>query len=221
MDYLTQANKIVAGEKIYDNIIDAKDKKIVVMGGGDTGADCVGVAHRQGAKCVMQIELLSQPPECRTTDMPWPKYPMILKISTSHQEGGMRHWSVLTKKFIGENGKLKKILCVQVDFSQKDNSGCPVMKEIPDTYFEIDTDLVILCMGFIHPEHNGLIKELSLELDSKGNIKTDTNYSTSIKSIFCAGDMHRGQSLIVWAIYEGRQSAYYTDQYLRGCLKTK
>jgi len=221
MDYLMQSNRCVGnGLKPFptngDGFIDAKGKKVLVIGGGDTGADCVGTAHRQGAKNVIQIEVLPRPPECRTEDQPWPKYPMILKVSSSHEEGGERHWALLTKKFLGENNYVKKILCVKLDFSQKDEKSCPIMKEIPGSEFEIETDLVILAIGFIHPEHAGLLKELGVGFDLAGNVKTDDNYMTSIKGIFSAGDMHRGQSLIVWAISEGRRSAYCIDKFLMG-----
>lgn len=208
LDYLIQANRIFAGEKISaDKLIDAKGKKVVVIGGGDTGADCVGVAHRQGADCVVQIEILSQPAECRTCDFPWPKYPLILKTSTSHEEGGMREWQILTKKFIGENGKVKKLACVKIDSK---------MKEILGSEFEIDADLVILALGFLHPETRGLVEELGIELDSRGCVRTGNNYMTSVKGIFSAGDIHRGASLIVWAIAEARQASHHIDKYLMG-----
>ena len=217
MDYLIQSNKRVSGEKISQgSLIDAKGKRVLVIGGGDTGADCVGTANRQGASCVVQIEVMPKPQECRTEDMPWPKYPMLLKSSTSHEEGGERQWAVLTKKFAGENGQVKKVLCVRAEFPGKDAKGCPIMREISGSEFEIEADLVILAIGFVHPEHEGLLKELKLELDQRGNVKTDTNYMTSKKSVFSAGDMHRGQSLIVWAIHEGRHAAYHVDKYLRG-----
>ncbi|MDD5236236.1 MAG: glutamate synthase subunit beta [Candidatus Omnitrophica bacterium] len=216
MDYLVQANKRVQGGKITrEKIIDAKNKRVVVIGGGDTGADCVGIAHRQGAACVVQIELLPQPAECRTPGMPWPKYPMLLKTSTSHQEGGERIWQVLTKKFFGENGRVKKISCIKVNFS-KDKSGCMALEEIRGTEFEIEADLVILALGFLYPEKKGLLQEFRLELDNRGNIKTDANFMTSVKKVFTAGDMHRGQSLIVWAISEGRRAAHCIDKFLMG-----
>ena len=215
MDYLIQSNKRTSGEKISkDKRIDAKSKKVVVIGGGDTGADCVGTAHRQGASCVTQIELLSQPPECRPDNQPWPKYPMLLKTSISHEEGGERHWSVLTKKFVGEDNKVKKLYCVRVEFD-KDPQGCPLMKEIKGSEFGIETDLVILAVGFLHPEHK-LPKTLGIKLDKRGNIGTDGNFMTSKKGIFAAGDMRRGQSLIVWAISEGRRAAYFIDKFLMG-----
>ena len=219
MDYLIQSNKRVLGEKFpAEKLIDAKEKRVIVIGGGDTGADCMGVAHRQGASCIMQIELFPRPPECRTSDYPWPKYPLLLKNSTSHEEGGEREWSVLTKKFVGKNGQLKKLSCVRVEF-QKDAKGCPVMKEVPASEFEIDADLAILALGFLHPEKHGPIEKLHLELDARGNVKTDENFMTSEKGIFSCGDMHRGQSLIVWAISEGRKAAHHIDKFLMGQIR--
>ncbi len=176
----------------------------------------MGVAHRQGAKRVIQIELLTKPPEIRTDEYPWPRYPLLLKTSTSHEEGGERYWSVLTKRFVGENGYVKKLQCVKVDFSEKDKNGRPVMKEVPGSAFELEADLVILAIGFLHPEHSGLVEKLGLELDERGNVKTDENFMTSRKGIFSAGDMRRGQSLVVWAISEGRKAAYNIDKYLMG-----
>lgn len=217
MDYLTQSNKRIAGNKIpADKLIDAKGKRVLVIGGGDTGSDCVGTAHRQGASCVVQVEVLPKPPEERTATCPWPKYPLLLKTSTSHEEGGERHWTVLTKKFSGQNGKVKKVYCVKVDFSEKDEKGCPVMKEVPGSEFIIDADLVILAIGFLHPKHEGLIKDLGVRLDQRGNVSTDPNYMTSVKKVFSAGDMRRGQSLIVWAISEGRSAAHCIDKFLMG-----
>jgi len=200
MDYLMQTNRLVAGEKMPAiGMISAKDKKVLVIGGGDTGADCVGTAHRQGATCVVQVEVLPKPPECRTCEYLWPKYPAILKTSTSHEEGGIRKWSVLTKKFMGKNGWVKKVLCTS------DGND-----------FEIEADLVILAIGFIHPEHDLLLHELDVEFDKKGNVKTDADYMTSREGVFSAGDMRRGQSLIVWAISEGRRAAYHIDTHLSG-----
>ncbi len=208
MDYLIQANKSSAGENIKDSkVINVKGKWVVVIGGGDTGADCVGTAHRQGASCVVQIELLSKPSENRAQDSPWPEYPALLKTSTSHQEGGERRWQVLTKRFTGESGWVKKLSCVRVD------SSC---QELPGSEFEIKADLVILALGFLHPEKKGLLEEGGFALDSRGNVKTGVGLRTSVKGVFCAGDMHRGQSLVVWAISEGRRAAYYIDKYLMG-----
>jgi glutamate synthase (NADPH) small chain len=217
MEYLVQSNKKIAGQAIsQEALIDAKGKKVIVIGGGDTGADCVGIAHRQGASCVVQIELLPKPPDYRSCEYPWPKYPMLLKSSTSHEEGGERHWAILTKRFVGEAGGVEKISCVKVEFGQKDCQVMPAIKEIPASGFEIEADLVILAVGFLHPQARGLLKDLGLELDAGGNVKTDNNFMTSQKGVFSAGDMRRGQSLVVWAISEGRQAAHYIDKFLAG-----
>jgi glutamate synthase (NADPH/NADH) small chain len=217
MDYLIQSNRRVAGENFAkDELIDAKGKKAVVIGGGDTGADCVGTAHRQGAACVVQIELLPAPPECRTQEYPWPEYPLLLKSSSSHEEGGELYWSVMTRRFIEEKGFIKKLSCVKIEFVATDNKNCPAMKEIPGSEFAIEADLVILAMGFLHPEHSGLLADLDVEFDERGNVKTDQNHMTSVKKVFSAGDMRRGQSLVVWAISEGRRCAHFIDKYLMG-----
>ncbi len=217
MDYLIQQNRVNAKDKISTkDRITAKGKRAVVIGGGDTGADCVGTANRQGAKCVVQIELLEQPPECRPEGCPWPAYPLLLKTTSSHEEGVERKWSILTKKFVGEKGKVKKLSCVEVEFSEKDDKGRPIMKEIAGSEFEIEADLVILAIGFVHPDHNGLLSELGVEFDLRGNVKTDESFMTSKKAVFSAGDMRRGQSLIVHAISEGRKAAYNIDRFLMG-----
>ncbi len=218
MDYLVQSNRRVAGESIpAEELIDASGKKVVVIGGGDTGSDCVGIANRQGASCVVQIELLEQPSECRMEDQPWPTYPMLLKTSSSHEEGAERRWAVLTKKFVGDKrGNVKKLECVQVEFGKTDERTCPVMKEVPGSAFEVEADLVVLAMGFIHPEHDGLLEEAGVDLDERGNVRTGDNYKTSADKIFSAGDMRRGQSLVVWAISEGRRAARDMDIYLMG-----
>lgn len=217
MDYLIQSNKIVAGAKIpFDKLIDARNKRVVIIGGGDTGADCLGLAHRQGASYVIQIELLAQPPSCRIENFPWPKYPLLLKQSSSHQEGGERDWAVLTKRFSGQKGRIEKLDCVRVEFSKKDPKSCLVIQELPGSEFTVKADLVILALGFMHPEKQRLIESLNLELDSRGCVKTDDLFMTSAKGIFSAGDMHRGQSLVVWAIDEGRKAAGCIDQFLAG-----
>jgi len=215
MEYLTQSNKRMSGEKFTGEPIDAKGKKVLVIGGGDTGADCVGTAHRQSAACVLQIEVLPRPPDCRTETMPWPQYPMVLKTSTSHEEGGIREWAVKTKEFIGTHGRVEKISCVRLDFSQKDDAGCPMMKEIAGSEFEIEADVVILAVGFLHPEQ-GLLEKFEIEVDSRKNVKTDDDFQTSVKKVFSAGDMRRGQSLVVWAISEGRLCARAVDEFLMG-----
>jgi glutamate synthase (NADPH/NADH) small chain len=215
MEYLTQSNHRVAGAKVpADQVIDAKGKKVVVIGGGDTGSDCVGTAVRQGADCVVQIELMPRPGEERPAHQPWPLYPMLLKTTSSHEEGGDRHWSVLTKEFKSQNpaspaggSKVKSLVCVKVDEK---------LKEIPGTEFEIPADLVLLAMGFIGAEKTGLLADLGVEFDQRGNVKTGEDYMTSIKGVFAAGDLRRGQSLIVWAISEGRRAARAVDLFLMG-----
>lgn len=200
MDYLAQSNKRVSGENIPRNqLIDAKDRKVVVIGGGDTGSDCIGTAIRQGASCVVQLEILPKPPDKRHPEkFPWPSYPVVLKTSLSHEEGADRHWSVSAKRFAGEVGSVKRIVCYKADSS---------MNEIPGTEFYLEADLVILAMGFMHPEHHGPVGELGIRLDRRGNVKTDGSYATSAKKVFACGDSRRGQSLVVWAIAEGRACA--------------
>jgi len=217
MDYLMQSNKRVSGEKIAeDSLIDAKGKSVVIIGGGDSGADCVGTAHRQGASCVVQIEVMPRPAECRSKEQPWPKYPLLLKVSTSHEEGGERHWAVLTKRFVGKNGLVKKLSCVKVEFVKAADKACPVMKEITGSEFEIKADLVIIAIGFLGPQRSGLLEDLSVKFDNRGNVLTGDNYMTSVEKVFSCGDMRRGQSLVVWAIAEGRRCAYSMDRYLMG-----
>jgi len=196
MDYLVQANK-------KKEEITAKGKKVVVIGGGDTGADCVGTAHRQGAARVTQIEILPEPPQERPASQPWPRY---FRSLNSYDHEVMRLWSAATKSFRGMEDEVRGLRCIRVDGQ---------LKDIPGTEFEIEADLVILAMGFLHPEHNGLLAEIGVEFDARGNVKTDGNYMTSLKGVFSAGDMRRGQSLVVWAIYEGAQAAEAIDRYLK------
>jgi len=218
MEYLTQQNRVVAGEEVpTDERITAQGKRVVILGGGDTGSDCLGTAHRQGARMVHQFELLPKPPLERTADMPWPTWPMILRTSTSHEEGGIRDYSINTKRFSGGNGHVEKLHGVRIEFGRPDpETGRRPMKEIGGSEFELDVDLVLLAMGFLGPERNGVIGELELELDGRGNVKTDGDYRTSKPGVFAAGDMRRGQSLVVWAIAEGREAARSMDQFLMG-----
>jgi glutamate synthase (NADPH/NADH) small chain len=217
MDYLSQSNKRVAGDVISGGaLIDAKGKKVVVIGGGDTGSDCVGTAYRQGAVCVVQIEVMPMPPECRTDEHPWPRYPLILKTTSSHEEGASRNWSVMTKKFVGEKGKLQKLSCVKVEFEKSGPNACPVMKEVPGSDFDIEADMAVLAVGFLGPVQEGLLAEFGVELDKRGNVKTGEEYKTSVDKVFAAGDMRRGQSLVVWAISEGRRAAHNIDKFLMG-----
>lgn len=214
MEYLPQANKVQEGDKV-ENQINAKGKHVVILGGGDTGADCIGTANRQGAKSVTSFELLPQPPDERPSDNPWPQWARIFRMAPAHEEGGERLYSLLTKKFTGENGVIKKLHAVKLDWIAQP-SGPPKMQEIAGSEFEIDADLVFLAMGFLGPEKNPLFEKLGIELDQRTNVKADANKMTNVPGVFVAGDMTRGQSLIVWAIAEGRTAARGVDQWLMG-----
>ena len=217
MDFLSQQNDMVAGKTISkDILISAKGKKVLVIGGGDTGSDCVGTSNRQGATSVHQLELLPQPPVNENKQLTWPNWPMKLRTSSSHQEGCERQWSILTKSFEGnENGEVTKLICVEVEW-KKNEDGSMKMIEVEDSEFEIEADLVLLAMGFIHPIHEGLVNNLSLKLDNRGNVETDEiSFKTSSDKVFVAGDCRRGQSLVVWAISEGRKCAERIDNFLK------
>jgi glutamate synthase (NADPH/NADH) small chain len=214
MEYLPLQNKRNAGDEIpNDRFISAKGKKVVILGGGDTGADCLGTVHRQGAKEVRQYELLPRPPEMRSDADPWPTYPMIYRTSAAHEEGGLRDYSISTKHLSGENGVLKKLHGVRVEFVPE--NGRMAMHEVPGSEFEEDVDLLLLAMGFVGPERY-MLDQLGVELNERGNVKADANKMTSVPGVFTAGDMTRGQSLIVWAIMEGRAAARGIDRYLTG-----
>ena len=227
MQFLKQQNKLVAGSdplakkdiesNILDELISAKGKNVVVIGGGDTGSDCVGTSNRQGAKSVTQFELLPKPPEKRSDSMPWPTYPMVLKTSSSHEEGCERQWAIATKEFIGDNnGNLTGIKTVELDW--KIENGRPAnFIERAGSEKILDCELVLLAMGFVAPEKKGLIDQLEIELDERGNVKaSEKEYKTNIHKIFTCGDMRRGQSLVVWAISEGRECARKVDEFLMG-----
>ena len=217
MDYLTQQNRVNAGDHIPpEQRITAEGKRVAIIGGGDTGADCLGTVIRQGAKEVYQIELMPKPPlERDELTQPWPTYPMILRTSSAHEEGGIREWSINTKWFEGdEHGNVKRLHAVRLEW-YTDSSGRRQFREIPGSEFSLDVELVLLAMGFLHPQHDGLLDSLGVEYDERGNVKT-MNYATSVPGVFAAGDMRRGQSLIVWAISEGREAAHYVDKYLMG-----
>ena len=217
MEYLTQQNRLLAGQTIDPSErISAEGKRVVILGGGDTGADCLGTALRQGAEVVHQFELLSEPPEKRRSNNPWPQWPMILRSSPAHEEGGVRDYDILTKSFTGRNGQLEQLHAVRLDWSQFDENGRPIMQEIDGSEFDVDADLVLLAMGFLHPEHKGMLEDLALELDPRGNIKADENKMTSRPGVFTGGDASRGQSLVGWAIAEGREVARGVDSYLMG-----
>ncbi|MBI3610211.1 MAG: glutamate synthase subunit beta [Nitrospirae bacterium] len=215
MDYLTQQNKINAGDAIDPAMrITAKDKRVVIIGGGDTGSDCLGTAHRHGAKEAYQFELLPQPPPARAESTPWPLWPMMLRSSHAHEEGCKREWSVSTQRFSGRNGRVNRLHAVRVEM-KTDAAGRTQFVEMPDTAFDLDADLVLLAMGFTGPVKEGLLMDLGVRLDPRGNVAVDENQMTSVEGIFAAGDMKRGASLIVWAIREGRDAAKGIDQYLR------
>ncbi|MDO8751246.1 MAG: glutamate synthase subunit beta [Dehalococcoidia bacterium] len=218
MEYLTQQNRLVAGEKAPSRArITAEGKRVVILGGGDTGADCLGTAHRQGAEVVHQFEILPEPPSARPADNPWPYWPLVLRLSAAHEEGGLRDYAISTKRFSGRNGRVQKLHAVKVEW-QRDATGRFAMKEIPGTDFEVEADLVLLALGFTHPE-NYLLKGLGVELDPRGNAKAGPDMMTSVPGIFAAGDLRRGQSLVVWAIAEGREAAHHLDKYLMGSTK--
>ncbi len=225
MDFLTQQNRRVSAKEVKAENIWASDKNVVVIGGGDTGSDCVGTSNRHRAKSVTQFELLPKPPESRHTYMPWPTYPMILKTTSSHEEGVKRHWAIATKEFISdENGKLKALKIVDLEWKFSADKKPAKYEEVPGSETEIPCELALLAMGFVHPQHEGMIEEIGIELDDRGNVKaSEKNYQTSIPKIFSAGDMRRGQSLVVWAISEGRECAKKVDEYLMGysLLETK
>ncbi|MEO5782112.1 MAG: FAD-dependent oxidoreductase, partial [Ginsengibacter sp.] len=216
MDFLTQQNNRVAHKKIEVADIFATGKNVVVIGGGDTGSDCVGTSNRHKASVVTQFELMPKPPGDRTHFMPWPTYPMILKTSSSHEEGVQRHWAIATKEFIGdENGNLKALKIVDLEWKFSEENKPAQFIEIAGSETELPCDLALLAMGFIHPQHEGLLNQLEIELDERGNVKATENlYHTNIQKIFTAGDMRRGQSLVVWAISEGRECARKVDEYL-------
>ena len=208
MDFLAQQNRRIAGEDVTDNrTILAGGKHVVVIGGGDTGSDCVGTSIRQGAASVTQLEVMPKPPEMEDKALSWPNWPLKLRTSSSHLEGAERDWSVATKAFTGDNGRLTGLELVRNEWKQNEN-GQFSMVELPTTEFHLKADLVLLAMGFVHPKHDGLLSQSKLKKDEKGNLLADTkNYLTSERSIYAAGDARRGQSLVVWAIREGREAA--------------
>ncbi len=218
MDFLPQQNRRVAGDKLdRDSEILATGKHVVVLGGGDTGSDCVGTSHRQQAASVTSIELLERPPEERDSSTPWPMWPLMFRSSSSHDEGGEREYALLTKRFVGEAGRVKELEAVEVRFGDPDASGRPRMEEVEGTLHRRPAELVLLAMGFVHPVHEGLVDGLGIEKDPRGNVLADTRgYATSEPGVFAAGDCRRGQSLVVWAISEGREAARAIDSYLMG-----
>ena len=215
MDFLELSNKRVAGDDVDFSNFNLKSKKVIVIGGGDTGSDCIGTSNRLGAKLITQIELLAKPPTNRTKKNPWPNWPMVLRTSSSHEEGCEREWSILTKRFVSNDGiHLSGIEIVEVTW-ELDNAGKVQMVEKADSLRIIPCDFVFLAIGFLHPLYDGMLKELNIDLDVKANVSAK-NYHTNVPGVFTAGDMRRGQSLVVWAISEGREAAVAIDTYLMG-----
>jgi len=216
LELLGQQNAILCGEKVSESeMISAKGKHVVVIGGGDTGADCIGTSRRHGAASVTQIELLCAPPSERAKNNPWPTWPVIMRTSSSHDEGCERMWSIGTKGFEGKDGKVTTLKAVKLDWSCKDAQGRPACQDIPGSEFELKADLVLLALGFVHVEHGPLVKDLGLNLDQRGNITVDANFMTSAKGMFAAGDAEMGASLVVRAIYRGRKAAEGINEYLK------
>ncbi len=220
MQFLPQQNRRVAGDAIPENeAISAEGKHVIVIGGGDTGSDCIGTSIRQGCKSVTQLEILPRPPEKENKALTWPQWPNKLRTSSSQEEGAVRDWCVATRGFTGDHGKVGKILCIRVEW-EKDENGAWKMNEIEGSEFELQADLVLLAMGFVHPVQQGMLEQLGVAYDGRGNVQGDTEgsdaYKTSLNRVFAAGDMRRGQSLVVWAILEGRQCARAIDEFLMG-----
>ena len=217
MTFLPQQNKRNAGDTVDPAVaISARGKNVIVIGGGDTGSDCIGTSFRQGALSVTQLEILPQPPEKENKALTWPNWPNKMRTSSSQDEGAVRDWSVATKSIEGEDGRVTAINCVRLDWKQ-DDAGQWQMEEIAGSEFQLKADMVLLAMGFVHPVHEGMLQELGVDLDARGNVQADTEqYRTSLDKVFSAGDMRRGQSLVVWAIREGRQCARAVDEYLMG-----
>ncbi|MCD2346081.1 glutamate synthase subunit beta [Clostridium guangxiense] len=215
VDYLKQQNMRNAGIKIDGEEINAKDKVVVVVGGGDTGSDCIGTAIRQGAKKVLQYEIMPKAPIKRDKTMPWPLFPRTFKTTSSHEEGCVREFCVSTKKVEGKDGHIDTLHGIRVEW-KKDDTGRMTMTEVPGSEFSEHVDLILIAMGFVHPQHEGIINDLSLKLDGRGNVLTDENHMTSVKKVFSAGDMRTGQSLVVRAMHDGRQAAKAIDEYLMG-----
>jgi glutamate synthase (NADPH/NADH) small chain len=215
MEFLPMQNKICEGDKEPDNFISAKDKHVVIIGGGDTGADCLGTSNRHGAKSVHQLEIMPRPPEARGTDNPWPEWPRIFRTASAHEEGVERVYSVSTKRFVGDgNGNIKALELITVEI--KNDNGRMSFEEVAGSEKILPCDLALLAMGFVGPEKPGMLEQLGIDLDARGNVVCDTNWMTNVDGVFVAGDMQRGQSLIVWAIAEGRSAARAVDTYLMG-----
>jgi glutamate synthase (NADPH/NADH) small chain len=210
MEFLPQQNRQCEGDAIdLGSQIVATDKRVVIIGGGDTGADCLGTVHRQKARSVHQFEIMPMPPQERSSQTPWPLWPLQMRTESAHEEGGIREWSIATTQFTGdERGNVNQLHAIRV-------GPPPRFEPIPGSEFTVDADLVLIAMGFIGPVRSGMIEQLCVALDTRGNVATDANYMTSVPGVFAAGDMRRGQSLVVWAITEGRKAAACVDEYLK------
>lgn len=226
MEFLTRQNRLTAGDEVGEDPgasgasgdpiswLDARGKNVIILGGGDTGSDCLGTSLRQGAASVHQVELLPRPPDERLPENPWPQWPMVFRTSSSQEEGGDREFALLTRKLTGEDGRLTALHAVQIDVGRKPGGGMAI-HEKPGTEVEMPVDLLLLAMGYVGPESDTLREQLGVELDGRGNVQTDARYATNVAGVYCAGDANRGQSLIVWAIAEGREAAREIDAYLR------
>ena len=214
MDFLTLQNRRVAGESNHVEALTAKDKHVIIIGGGDTGADCLGTVHRHGCKSVHQFEIVPRPPDSRSPANPWPQWSNVFRVSSAHEEGGIREYSINTRRFLGRDGRLVALETVQVEM--KTDNGRPRFVDIPGTEKIYPADLVLLAMGFVGPERKGMLEQFGVELDAMGNVKADADKRTSVPKVYTAGDMTRGQSLIVWAIAEGRHAARSIDEFLMG-----
>ena len=217
MNFLPQQNRRVAGDIVPDEVsIRADGKHVIVIGGGDTGSDCIGTSFRHGCASVTQLEILPRPPEHEDKRLTWPNWPLKMRTSSSQEEGAGRDWSVATKRLVGSNGKVEQLHCARIEWAT-DESGNHQMKEVEGSEFVLPADLVLLATGFLHPVHEGMLSELGVELDPRGNVSASMDdYQTSVSKVFSAGDMRRGQSLVVWAIREGRQAARAVDEFLTG-----
>jgi glutamate synthase (NADPH/NADH) small chain len=210
MDFLVQQNRRVAGDTVpAEGAILATGKNVVVIGGGDTGSDCIGTSHRQGAKSVTNFEIMPRPPDDRAASTPWPMWPLMLRTSSSHEEGGARDFSISTERVTGD-GRAEKLHCVRVEMREGK------FERVAGSEFVLDAELVLLAMGFVHPEHEGIVEQLGLKLDRRGNVAIDPSFMSNVPGIFAAGDCERGQSLVVWAIADGRKAARGVDKYLMG-----
>jgi glutamate synthase (NADPH/NADH) small chain len=211
MDFLTQQNRRVAGDVVpEEGAILATGKNVVVIGGGDTGSDCIGTSHRQGAKSVTNFEIMPRPPDERAASTPWPMWPLMLRTSSSHEEGGARDFSISTERVTGNNGRVEKLHCVRVEMREGK------FERVAGSEFALDAELVLLAMGFVHPEHEGVVEQLGVKLDRRGNVAIDPSFMSSVPGVFAAGDCERGQSLVVWAIADGRKAARGVDMFLMG-----